>query len=448
MLVRVLACVLLFLLCNGGYSLKAQDSSKIQLPAKWDLQTCIVYAEKNNIQLNTLRLSQQISKQDLLLAKAAKYPNLFGNTTQTFTHSTSSANPVVGQFATQSTFASSGSLTSAWTVYNGGYLNYNIKLQNLNLTQAGFNVDQTISSLIPEITQDYLNVLLAKENIVYSEDLVNTSQAQLDQGNKLYSAGSIARNALTELEAQNAKDKYNLVSAQSAYRQNIVTLKQLLQLPWSYSMEISVPDSIIATALMPSLDEVQRIALATRPEIKYAETGVDIAQMNLRLAKARTLPVASIGASLATGYSNNQSIDYLKQLDNNFYQRVGLTISVPIFNNRIYRTQVEISQIEIDQANLSLQGAKTNLSQLVEQAYINVINAQAQYDAAVVQLKSSQESYRVANEQFNYGGANLVDMLQQKNLYVQALEAYIQAKYTAALNLEIYNFYKGEPVKL
>jgi len=28
------------------------------------------------------------------------------------------------------------------------------------------------------------------------------------------------------------------------------------------------------------------------------------------------------------------------------------------------------------------------------------------------------------------------------------LEAYIQAKYTAALNLEVYNFYRGEPVKL
>src|SRR5664279_399606 len=448
MLVKVMAGVLLFLSGIDNDSLKAQDSSKLQLPVKWDLQTCLDYAQKNNIQLNTLRLNQQISRQDLLLAKAAKYPNLFGNTTQTFTHSTSVANPVVGQFATQSSFASAGSLTSAWTVYNGGYLNYNIKLQNLNLTQAGYNVDQTISSLIPEITQDYLNVLLAKENIVYAEDLVKTSEAQQDQGNKLYGAGSIAHNALIELEAQSSKDKYNLVSAQSAYRQNVLTLKQLLQLPWAYSMEISVPDSIIATALMPSLDEVQRIALATRPEIKYAETGVDIAQMNLRLAKARTLPVASIGSSLATGYSNNQSIDYLKQLDNNFYQRVGLTISIPIFNNRIYKTQVEISQIEIDQARLSLQGAKTNLSQLVEQAYINVINAQAQYDAAVRQLKTSQESYRVTNEQFTYGGANLVDLLQQKNLYVQALEAYIQAKYTAALNLEIYNFYRGEPVKL
>jgi outer membrane protein len=449
--IRMLSKVLVWsVLLHFGMSiipLKAQDSSIQQLPLKWDLQTCVDFARRNNIQLNTIRLSQQISKQDLLLAKAAKYPNLFGNLGFNLTHSTD-ANPVVGGFATQSSFASSSSLSSGWTVYNGGFINYNIKLQYLNFNQAGLNVDQTVNNLIPEITQDYLNILLAKENIVYVEDLVKTSEAQLAQGNQQYSAGSIARNALIELEAQTATDKYNLVSAQGAYRQNVLTLKQLLQLPWSYSMEISVPDTIIATALMPSLDEVQRIALATRPEIKYAETGVDIAQMNLRMAKAQSLPAATVGTSLSTGYSNNQSVEYLKQLDNNFYQRIGLTLSVPIFNNRIYKTQIEISKIEIGQAKLSLLGAKTSLSQLVEQAYINVINAQAQYDAAVVQLKSSQESYRVASEQFKYGSANLVDLLQQKNLYVQALQAYIQAKYTSALNLEIYNFYRGEPVKL
>ncbi|HEY4936728.1 MAG TPA: TolC family protein, partial [Puia sp.] len=218
MLTKVLVCGFIFLCGISNYSLKAQNDSAQRLPLKWDLQTCLDYVKKNNIQLNTLRLSQQISKQDLLLAKAAKYPNLFGNLGQNFTHSTN-ANPVVGGFATQSSFASNSSLTSAWTVYNGGYLNYNIRLQNLNLEQAGLNVDQTINSLILEITQDYLNILLAKENIIYVKDLVKTSEAQQDQGNRLYSAGSIAKNALIELEAQTATDKYNLVSAQSAYRQ-------------------------------------------------------------------------------------------------------------------------------------------------------------------------------------------------------------------------------------
>lgn len=434
-------------LFNINNSLKAQDGILLRLPSKWDLQACLDYAKTNNIQLNTLRLNEQISKQDLLLARAARYPNLYGALSQNFTHS-NNANPVISGFATQSTFASTSTLSSAWTVFNGGYINYNIKLQNLNLRQAGLSIDEIQNTLTLEITQDYLNILLAKENIIYVQDLVNTSGAQLDQGKNMYSAGSIARNALIDLEAQNAADKYNLVSARSAYRQNLLTLKQLLQLPWTYSMDIAIPDTIIATALMPSLDEVQRIALATRPEIKYAETGVDIAQMNLKTAKAFSLPVATVGASIASGYSNNESEAYLKQLDNNFYQRVGLTISIPIFNNRIYKTQIEISKIEIEESKLSLMAAKTNLSQLVEQAYINVINASAQYDAAVVQLKSSKESYRVANEQFKYGAVNLVNLLQQKNLYVQALQAYIQAKYSAALNLEVYNFYRGEPIKL
>jgi len=433
--------------CLGSPKTFAQDSSMLKPGFNWNLQDCIDYAKKNNIQINTLRLTQQINNQDLLLAKAAKYPNLFGGMAQSFTHSTN-ANPVVGGFQTQSSFSSTYSLTSSWTIYNGGTLNYNIKLQNLDLQSAALNVTVAVNSLILQITTDYLNILLAKENIVYVEDLVKTSQAQWDQGKQQYNAGSIAKNALVELEAQNATDKYNLVTAQGVYRQNVLNLKQLLQLPSGYAMEVAVPDTIIATALVPSLEEAQSQALATRPEIKNAELAVDVAKMNLKIARAQLLPLAVISSGLATGYSNNEKIEYLKQLDDNFYQRIGLNLTIPIFNNRIYRTQVEISKIEIGQANLSFLGTKTTLSQEVEQAYINVLNAQGQYDAAVVNLKASQESYRVANEQFKVGAANLVDLLQQKNLYVQALQAYIQAKYNAALNIAIYNFYRGEPVRL
>jgi outer membrane protein len=114
----------------------------------------------------------------------------------------------------------------------------------------------------------------------------------------------------------------------------------------------------------------------------------------------------------------------------------------------VNKTNVERSKIEVDQSKLVLQDTKTNLSQAVEQEYINVQNAQAQYDAAVVQLKYAEESYRIATEQQKVGVANMVEFLQQKNLYIQAFQAYIQAKYTAALTIRIYDFYRGVPVKL
>jgi outer membrane protein len=299
-----------------------------------------------------------------------------------------------------------------------------------------------------QVTQAYLNVLLAKESIVYEQDLLQTSQAQVKQGQLQFDAGSIARKDLIELQAQLATDKYNLVNAQSTERQNLLALKQLLLLPSDFGFDIAEPDTIMAPLLIPSLEEVQQAALETRPEIKNGELGVQIARLDLDKAKAGYLPSAAIGGGLATGYSDNRSDDYLKQLDNNFYQQIGLTLSIPIFTRRATKTNVERSKIEVEQADLSLKNSKTVLSQAVEQAYINVLNAQAQYDASVEQLEAAREGYRIASEQLKVGAVNTVDLLLQKNLYTQALQNYIQAKYSSALYIRIYDFYRGVPVKL
>jgi outer membrane protein len=208
------------------------------------------------------------------------------------------------------------------------------------------------------------------------------------------------------------------------------------------------PDTLIATALVPNLEEVQKAALDMRPEVKNSELGVEIAKLDLAKARAGYLPVINIGAGLSTGYSDNQSYSYLQQLDNNFYQQIGLSLSVPIFSKRVNKTNVENSKIEVAQADLALKNTKTVLSQTVEQAYINVLNAQSQYDAAAEEVKATQESYRITVEELKVGAVTIVDLLQQKSLYVQALQNYIQAKYSAALYIRIYDFYSGVPVKL
>src|SRR5438270_806371 len=69
---------------------------------KWDLQTCLDYAKKNNITIRTLRGDEQISEQNLLQSKAARYPNLSASLSQTLVNS-NNANPVVGGFQTQAT---------------------------------------------------------------------------------------------------------------------------------------------------------------------------------------------------------------------------------------------------------------------------------------------------------------------------------------------------------
>jgi len=107
----------------SGFFSQAQDTSFITSSVQWDLATTMAYAKQNNIQVNIIRLDEKLSEQDLWLARAAKYPNLSGAATQSLTHS-SNTNPVVGGFQTQSNLAGNYGLNSAWTIFRGGYLNY------------------------------------------------------------------------------------------------------------------------------------------------------------------------------------------------------------------------------------------------------------------------------------------------------------------------------------
>src|SRR5476649_2945884 len=82
--------LLLFFVTYGN--LYAQDSTLIGKSVIWDLAKCIDYAKDNNIQINSLRLTQKTSQQEFLLAKAAKLPDLTGTASQDFGHANSRSN--------------------------------------------------------------------------------------------------------------------------------------------------------------------------------------------------------------------------------------------------------------------------------------------------------------------------------------------------------------------
>lgn len=442
-----LALLLVFCISFSARPLMAQDSSYNGLPERWSLQDCFNYATMNNIQLQTLAKDVDINYQSLLQAKAARLPNLTAGTSQNFTNS-KNANPVIGGFQTQSNFASNYSVNSSMILYQGGSIKNNIQAQQLNIEAANLNVQEAQNNITIQITQAYLNILLVKENIVALQNVLQTSQAQYDNGKVLFDAGSIAKVELVQLEATLATDKYNLVLAQNQLRQNTLTLKQILELPSPYNLQ--VPDSV--QIAIPSgasdLQTVQDSALRNRPEVKVSEISLQQSDLQLKQFYAATKPMISAGASLNSGYSDGQKISYPNQLNNNFYQQIGLSMAIPIFNNRTNKTNIEKAKIEIDQSKLALKSTKLVLSQEVEQAYINVLNAKGQYDAALVQFSANEENYRIANEQLKLGALNTVDFLVQKSLFIQAQQSLTQAKYNVILNHGIYEFYLGEPITL
>lgn len=424
----------------------AQDTTLLHLPAQWTLEDCIDFAKKNNIQVNTLKWSELSSKEDFLQAKAARLPSLAASVSENLTNGKNLN--AAGNFKNQASVSSNYSVNSSLTLYNGGYLKEDIKAKDLLVQSAGLDVKEAQNDITLSVTQAYLNILLAKENIVFIEDVLTTSQVQLKLGQQRFDAGGLSRKDLVQLEAQVASDQFTLVTAQNNYRLNVVILKQSLQLPSSYDIKIVVPDTVIVQKVEPSLPAAQSAAEQTRPEIKNGELGIQIAQTTLEKAEALKKPIISLGGSLSTANGTNQLPPYFSQFNDNFYQSFGVSMSVPIFSRRVNKTAINKSKIQIEQAKLSLLNTKTILDQLVEQSYINLENAQAQYEAANVQFKANQEVYNITNDEFRLGSINLLELQQERNLYIQALQSFIQAKYNAVLSNKIFDFYAGTPITL
>lgn len=432
----------------GNAHAQAPDGAK-----KWSIQDCIDYAAKHNIQVQSLQLNQESAKQDLLAAKGAKIPALSASVGNTFTGSKNDASGdghLTNQLVSNGTYA----LNSSVTLWNGNYINDNIRQQNLLVQSAGLTVQQQQNNITLTVAQAFLNILLSKENEKYITDLVSTTNASVNKEQMLVDAGSAARNDLLQLQAQLASDRYLLIQTRNAIRQNILVLKQLLQLSAGTAFDVAIPDSVIIEPELPVLQTVQEKALNTFPEIRLGKLGVNISSLDIAKARAAFKPVLKAGAALGSGYNDvlvnrvNPGTGYLTQTGNNLYQDIGLTLSIPVFSNRVNKVNLEKAKIAYQQAGLNLQNNELALSQAVEQAYLNATNARQSYDAANQQLIAATESYRIANERLKLGAINTYDLLQQRNQYVQAVQDFTQAKYTAVLQQKIYEFYKGDPITL
>lgn len=431
--------------------LNAQPNNTAQ---PWSLDDCIRYATEHNIQINTLRLDQQTTAQNLEAARGAQLPSLSATVSNTFDHANNNAGTNGGGLVNQLTSNGTYSLNAGVTLWNDHYLRNNIQQQSLVNQSAGLSVLQSQNSITLLVAQDYLNILLAKENEKYVTDVVSTSKALVTKGQLLYDAGSIAKKDLLQLQAQLASDQYLLVQTQNTIRQNILALKQLLQLPTETAFDVVMPANTQPDSTIPDLSSVQQWALDNFPDAAIGKLGQDIAALDIAKAKAGFKPVVKANAAVGSGYSAvlTNAVDpktgYFNQTGNNFYQNLGVSVSIPIFSNRINKTNVEKANIGLKQAGLNYDNTKLVLLQEVEQAYLNTMNGLQSYTSAQQQLTAVTESYRITNEQFRLGAINTYDLLQQRNLYVQAVQAFTNAKYTALLQEKMYAFYMGKPVTL
>lgn len=422
-----------------------------QAQKAWTLRDCIEYARQNNIQIKSQEVALETAEATLEQARAAQLPTLnFSSSFGANFRNVNTFNDYMEE-AGRTSLSNNFGLNSGLTLYQGGKLRNTVRQQQIQRDASELDVEQAALDIEISVAQAYLQVLYNRESLDLARQTEQLSERQVERGEQLFAAGSISRVELAQLKSQHASDQYQTVSAENALESARLNLKQILELGIDeqdfqvYFPEID--DAVVGTPL-PSLLEVYDEALATLPQMRSSALGIESADLGVQIAKGSALPSISMSAGISTGWNSGTGTTYFDQLGNKLGESLGLNLSLPIFNGKQVRTNVRRAELQLESARLQDESARKQLLANLESVRNDALSAQQRYFASKAQLDAAAESFRLVTEQFEAGIKNTVELLTEKNNYINALSQQLQAKYQAVFAEKLLARYMNQPIEL
>ena len=446
------------LIVIGGMLLTAMTATAQQEDTRcWSLRQCIDYALENNITLQQAKLKRQSATEDLKGAKGAQLPTLSASTNQSvgFRPWTESGVATVtnGQVNTEvkkTYYNGSYAMNAQWTVWNGNKKTNTVKQNRLAESEAELAEQETANSIQESITQLFTQILYQDEKVKVCQQTLETARKNEDRGREMVEVGKMSKADLAQLTAQRATDEYNVVEAQGQLASYKLQLKQLLELTDDQPFDIAIPeisdDEVLAE--VPALNSVYEQALLSRPEIEASQLAIKRSDVSLAIAKAGWMPTLSMTGGIGTSSNSLNSNSWGKQIKTSFDATAGLSLSIPIYDGRQTKTQVNKAKIQQLSARLSLLDEQKTLYSDIQRFWLNAQTNQQKYQAAKASVASEQESFDLLQEQFRLGLKNIVELMTGKDKLLSAQQSMLQSKYTALYNEQMLRFYQGQEIKI
>jgi outer membrane protein len=268
--------------------------------------------------------------------------------------------------------------------------------------------------------------------------------------------------------------------------QSLLLIKSLLNLDASSAFDITNPpveqipvDPI--GELQPDL--VYQLALKNLPQQRVNQLRLLAAQKFADAAKGAMYPNLSIGGAWGTNFSDAKNnlnrfiipgvVDtigvvsgsnapviipkqgatlfadpYWTQVVDNSNTRIGLNLSVPIFNGLSAKTTWRKQKLTYK--NLELQQDLDNipLQQDIYKAYTDAMTALRKFNTSTKAVDAAQKAYDFSQKRYDVGLLNTIDLIiSQNNLFRSKIDR-LSAQYDYVFKMKVLEFYKGQGIKL
>ncbi len=456
----------------------------------WSLEKCVTQAQNNSL---TIRRSQLNVSQAELTEKGSKLERLpylnasisggwqFGRT----------IDPSTNIFRSRDIGTNNISISTGIIIFDGFRINNNIKQAKLDLAAGKADLEDANLTIAVNVAAAYLNILFAEDQLVNGENRMKQSIDQLKQTDRLIQAGTLPENDRLQLLAQIATDEQFVITQENTVELTYLSLKNLLELEPDYDLIIEHPDLSTPDASIEvfTFDALYQQSLLNQPMIRANDLRYESALYDEKIAKSGMTPtltafgnVRSDVATDVTDFSNPNldntyyelgeegpyqvngvdvlvapydlkgvefsNLGYWDQLDRNFGQSVGLTLSIPIYNNSRNKIAVERARLNVINTEITNEQTKQQLKTDVMRAITDAKAAKKQLEASQKSLDALEASYLNNEKKYKLGAINTFEFTTSKNQLDQAVVDHTIAKFDYIYKLKIVDYYRGEEITL
>ena len=448
------------------------------------LSDCVQIAEENTLTLKQAKITIENAEIGLKEAKMSRLPRVNGSVGAGLQFGRT-IDPTTNDFGTSEIGYNSISLNGGMNVFNGGRINSSIRQGRYDLEAARYAGEDIYNNLGLTLASVFLQIMLAEDQLENAKRQVRGIEEQYEQSQKLAEAGVIPVNDLLDIEAQLALNRQNVFVAEGNLEVSRLTLVQLLELDANEQIKLIRPEVELPTIdpMSFSLEQIYQTALGSQASIKANDFRLRSAEENIAQARSLGLPQLSLFGGLSTNWSslgvtiegyqdvlvpleiydgNGQSLGfsigqqvpiladqlYMDQLNQNFGQNVGVSLSIPIFNGLTTKYSVQRARLGAKNQKLVNNQQRQQLKTDVQSALIQARTAKLAYYAAEKSTEAAQMAYENAEKRFTLGTINTLELNTSRNLRDRAGLDLLNAKYQYIFNMKVLDFYMGKGLTL
>ena len=473
--------IILFSLCSFVQVMNAQET--------WSLEACVKYAWENNLTVQQAQLNTRNAELTQKQSQFSRLPTVNGSASAGFQFGRT-IDPTTNTFNNTRIGFNSYGINGGVTLFDGNRINSEVQQSRYDLQATKLEGENTAQTVALNVSTAYLNILLSEEQLANAQTQLSLSNQQLARTARLVEAGQLAPNARLDLEAQVARNEQSIIEAQNAVDIGYLNLKQLLQLDPATELVLEKPEANVEDQALVrtfTLEEVYRTALQAQPGVAAAQARLESSKAGEKVASSGNLPTLSLFGNLNTNYSSlardfnkpntdnamlvpndpipveidGNTIDVVffstqgitfpnqsfgDQLNQNFGQSAGLSLSVPIYNNHRNNINRERARLNVISAELAARQVTDQLKTDVQSAITGFRAARNGYLAAQRSQNAAEAAYNDAQRRFDVGAINTFEFNNAVDNLDVARRELTRAKYQLLFNLKVVEFYMGQPL--